>query len=270
MMQDARRVEGVRVRAPKQPPLCGSCREFGVASGEARHRQADARKRASKPCSEENSMKKVLVLALVLAVSGIASAGVLIGAVDRSNGQSGDRAWIGVFDGNTDPIVGTLADGQYVFMDREYPWVNTPAQLAGAEYVLTFNTDKNGGETDVTYTVTLNVAAMVAITIDDRIPAEWNSDGAFATQQDAVDAVVAAFAAPGTFQDTGLDLFIREKADGSVDRQMSVYAAMLPAGVYTFGSQDSGKNFYSIGAIPEPASMLLLGLGGLALIRRRR
>jgi len=27
---------------------------------------------------------------------------------------------------------------------------------------------------------------------------------------------------------------------------------------------------YTVGAIPEPASMLLLGLGGLALIRRRR
>ena len=178
-----------------------------------------------------------------------------------------DRPPIHTYDGNTTPWMGVLADGEYVFSDREYPWANTPAQLVGAEYIMTFNNDKNGGETDVTYTITLGKAAMVAITCDDRIPAEWD---AVSSQQEAVDLATALIGPAGTFQDTGLDLFIREKADGSTDRAMSVYAAMLGPGVYTFGSMDSGKNMYSIGAIPEPTSMLLLGLGGLALIRRRR
>jgi len=59
-----------------------------------------------------------------------------------------------------------------------------------------------------------------------------------------------AFAAPGTFVDTGIDIFVREKDDGTWDRSMSVFAAELPAGTYVFGAMDSGKNFYTIGAVP--------------------
>ncbi|MBN1127086.1 MAG: PEP-CTERM sorting domain-containing protein [Sedimentisphaerales bacterium] len=213
-------------------------------------------------------MKKFIVLTLLLVAAGMVSAGTIITAVDRANGTSGDRDWIGPWDSETDPGVGILADGEYVFSDRTYPWANTPAELVGAEYVLMFNSDKDGGETDVTYTITTSMPAMVAITIDDRIPAEWDNGGAFTSTQDAVDAVVAAFAAAGTFQDTGLDLFVHE--NDTTDRQMSVYAAMLPAGEYTFGAQPSGKNFYTIGAVPEPMTLALLGLGSLALVRRRR
>jgi hypothetical protein len=114
----------------------------------------------------------------------------------------------------------------------------------GAEYIRMCNTDKNAGETDVTFTVTVSRAATVAVTVDDRIPAEWAAIG---TQQAAVDRVVAAFAAPGTFVDSGLDVCIHE--NDTTDRPMSVYTAQLPAGTYVFDSQDSGKNYYTIGAI---------------------
>jgi hypothetical protein len=175
----------------------------------------------------------------------------VISSVVRANGQSGTRTdgspINGTYDANTAPVAmpaDGLQNGNFVFSDRPYPWSNVPAELAGAEYVLMFNNDKSDKETDVTYTVTFSRAATVAVTVDDRIPAEWT---AVASQQEAVDLVVAAFAAPGTFVDTGLDLCIHE--NDTTDRPMSVYAAELPAGTYVFGIQNSNKNFYTIGAI---------------------
>jgi hypothetical protein len=218
--------------------------------------------------------KKLLVTLLVLGVfAGVTHAAIITNVV-RANGQSGTRTdgspINGAFTGNTAPVpmqAGGLKDGNFVFSDRNYPWSLTPAELIGAEYVLMFNTDKATSETDVTYTVTTSMAAMVAVTVDDRIPAEWTGGGTILSPQDAVDAV-AAFAPKGTFKDTGLNVAIHESA--TIDRPMSVYAAQLPAGTYVFGGQPSNKNFYTIGAVPEPATIALLGIGGLVLLRRKR
>ncbi len=192
----------------------------------------------------------------------------VITSVVRANGQSGTRTEkpappITKFDGNTTPApmsVGGLKDGSIVFSDRNYPWSKIPAELIGAEYIPMFNSDKSKGETDVTYTVTLSRAAMVWVTADDRIPAEWAAIG---SQQAAVDQVVAAFAAPGTFVDTGLNVCIHENA--TTDRPMSVYAANLPAGTYVFGIQNSDKNFYTIGAIGGAGDVTLPGDNVLGL-----
>ena len=173
-------------------------------------------------------------------------------SVVRLGGNDGDRDPIGAFDGATAPLAteaGGLMDGNMVFSDRTYPWAGVPAEYVGSEYIRTFNTDKNGGTLDVTYEVTISRPATLWITIDDRIPADWDGGGTITSQQDAVDLVTAAFAAAGTFADTGIDLAVRESSDGSNDRPMSVFAAELPAGTYVFGSMDSGKNFYSIGAV---------------------
>jgi hypothetical protein len=108
----------------------------------------------------------------------------VVTSVVRANGQSGTRTdgspINGTFTGNTSPVpmpAGGLKDGNFVFTDRNYPWSKIPAELIGAEYVPMFNTDKNTGETDVTYTVTFSRGALVLLTVDDRIPAEWAAVG---------------------------------------------------------------------------------------------
>ncbi len=133
-------------------------------------------------------MKKLLVLILTLSLfASVASASLITGVV-RSNGQSGTRTdgspINGAFTGNTAPVpmqAGGLMDGNFVFSDRNYPWSMTPAEVKGAEYVLMFNTDKATSETDVTYAVTISRPCTVAVTVDDRIPAEWNGGCHFTT-----------------------------------------------------------------------------------------
>jgi hypothetical protein len=67
-----------------------------------------------------------------------------------------------------------------------------------------------------------------------------------------------------------MDLFIHE--NDTTDRAMSVFATTMemPAGTYDFKLDPTGKNFHIIGAVPEPMTLTLLGLGGLALVRRKR
>jgi len=119
--------------------------------------------------------------------------------------------------------------------------------------------------------VTTSEAAVLWIAVDDRW-ADVESKGGvqeYLSQQEMVDLAVP-FVAPGTFVDTGMDLIIAE--DDTTHRPMSVYAtqAELPAGTYRFGAMPIDKNFYIIGAVPEPMTLALLGLGGLALVRRKR
>ena len=168
--------------------------------------------------------------------------------VVRANGVSGDRDLIGEYGPNTAPMAtSVLLDGSPVFSDRTYPWAGTPFELMGSEYIPTFNSDKSNDEKDVTYAVTISRPTIVWITVDDRIPDEWDADGAVTSPQDAANMITAAIGV--TFVDTGLDLFVREKDDGTRDRPMSVFAAELSAGTYVFGEMWSNKNFYTIGAI---------------------
>ena len=190
-------------------------------------------------------------MALVFCLTAPLNAQIITSVV-RSNGASGDRDPVGAYDGSTAPLPmeeGGLKDGNLVFSDRTYPWSGIPAEYEGSEYIRTFNSDKDGGIVDVKYEVTISRDAIVWVTIDDRIPAEWNADGAIASPQDAADYITAASVPAGTFADTGIDIYVHE--NDTTDRSMSVYAAELSAGTYVFTAMTSGKNFYSIGAV-EP------------------
>jgi len=217
--------------------------------------------------------KSLLILVVLLCIGQVASATVITN-VDRTRGTGGDRPVIGAFDGDTDPIAmpaGGLKDGNYVYSDREYVWVNTPSELVGYEYVPTFNTDKDVENIIVNYAVTISEPAVLAIAIDDRIPDEYKADGGvneYASQAEAVWLIVHTWADPSLFVDSGLNVYV----GGDNDRPLSVYVTQgeLPAGTYDFGLFPTSKNFYVVGASPEPATLALLGLGGLVLRRRRK
>jgi len=210
-------------------------------------------------------MKRLVLLVVVLfALSSVASAAIIT-SVERAGGASGDRDPYGPYDGD-DPVLasdpGGLADGVVVFSDRTYPYISTPADLLGAEYIRTFNSDKGNANT-VTYTVTTSSSSYYAVGIDDR----------FVDQQDRIDAITAAVTPAGTFVDTGLNVYIQEKDPGVQDMPLSIFMAELPAGTHVFsGAGAAGnRNFMIMGAmIPEPATIALLGFGGLALLRRKR
>lgn len=212
-------------------------------------------------------MRKLILLVLVLAISCAASA-TIITSVERSGGALADkdRPPIHYFDGETEPLAmeeGRLKDGNGVFSDRTFLWIYTPASLLGSEYIRTFNNDKLYQAT-VTYTVTTSEAGTIFFTVDDRFETEYGW-----VMQDLADGI-AGFAAAGTFTDSGMDLFIRERSNGSRDRRMSVFTAYLDGGTYVFNGVPPGKNFTTYGAIPEPMTIALLGMGGMALLRRRR
>jgi hypothetical protein len=213
----------------------------------------------------------VVVFGLIFSLCDITSASIITG-VDRTRGQpttgTTTKNPIGTFDQNTDPLpVGRVKDGNIVFSDRTYPWNLTPVGMRGMEYVPTFNDDKASGEIMVNYAVTIGEPAVLWMAVDDRIPAEWAE---VISQAEAVWLATHTWAPAGTFVDSGMNVYIAES--GTTNRPMSVFmtTTALPAGTYDFGLMPSGKNFYVIGAVPEPATLALLGLGGLGLLRRKR
>ncbi len=183
-------------------------------------------------------------------ILGVAGKQPIITDVVRANGQGGTRTdgspINGTYTGNTAPVLppaGGLKDGNFVYSDRPYPWAQTPASMVGSEYVLMYNQDKTTGEKDVTYTVTFTKAATIWVSCDDRA---WTDGTTVMTDQMAVDRIVAAFAKPGQFKDTGVKIFVQENS--TTNRPMSVFSAAMPAGTYVFGSNDNSGDYYTIGA----------------------
>ena len=186
------------------------------------------------------------VACLMLATTGVQAA--MITSVVRDGVTEGQPEIV------AGPSPGGLQEGSHAFMDRpmdpddtrNYHWEDIPAELVGADYVMTYNEDKQGNYPNpelVSYSVTLGQAAKLYIFIDHRYvdaqgdpPFTWLTDGS----------------SGAVFVDTGLDIMLNEVGGREVLQPFDIYAAEVPAGTYTLGSTylgDSSRNFYSIAAV---------------------
>ncbi|MBN1817339.1 MAG: PEP-CTERM sorting domain-containing protein [Sedimentisphaerales bacterium] len=209
-------------------------------------------------------MKKYLVLTLLFVATGMVSAGIIT-SIERRNPDSNS--------GDTEPLLSgsPIAAGMPIFVDRTHVYGAVPADILGADYVIVANDDKDNAAYELD--VTLSAPGILGIIVDNRVghgsdpgTSDLTPDFAAAGMQWVIDM---------GFVDSGLDVEIDESGDGDIDNWSSVFIKEVAAGTYTLYQQNDatnagGRNMYSVGAIPEPMTLTLLGLGGLALVRRRR
>jgi len=140
-----------------------------------------------------------------------------------------------------------LQEGAHAYMDRpmdkddtrNYHWQDIPAELVGADYVMTYNEDKRPkypDAYDVSYAVTVDQDATLYVFVDQRYaPFPWLADGS----------------SGAVFTDTGLEILLNELGSANVLRPFDVYEGKVPAGTYILGAScdgSSSRNFYSIAA----------------------
>ncbi|MBN1910851.1 MAG: dockerin type I repeat-containing protein [Pirellulales bacterium] len=180
----------------------------------------------------------------------------LVTLADRTQGATDGDLPIGSHDSETDPLASDdygLRLGARTFSDRMFCVDGISDGLIGADYVRTFLNDKSDGEGDFSYSVTLTGSldeVFLMVLVDDRFELGGGE------QQAMVDTIVAAFADPGDFVDTGLDV---DFSDSSTSHPLSAFGMMVPtkdnigfALTYTFGATPTGAtSTYLIAALEE-------------------
>lgn len=203
--------------------------------------------------------KLLLLVVICLCVGQVASAGLIITDMERRNST------------NTAPLLdGPLDNGSLMFTDRTpstghgngHQYQNVPAYLIGADYVRLANNDRTVANVEVD--VTLAGPADLYLFIDNRVGDGEKND------PPTLGGGVMDWVASLGFVPTGDQIDADESGDGDIDNYASVYKLSNVSGLITLHEQNYGSlNMYGVAATPEPATIALLGLGGLILRRKK-
>jgi len=198
--------------------------------------------------------KLCLIILLLCFVAGTTQA-ALITAIARSNSDKTAPA-----------IAAPLLDGSLAYVDRTHIYQQLPAYLLGADYVKVANDDRDinigtGYMLDVTLARDCTLYLLIDTRVGDTVKADPATIGP--------NAMFWVQVFGWTY--TGDTAAIDESANGSIDSWFSVYKKDVLAGTTRLYEQrEGGINMYGVAAVPEPATIALLGLGALTLLRRRK
>lgn len=168
-----------------------------------------------------------------------------------------------------------FVDRSHVYVDDTVNGLAIPGYLLGGEYILSGNDNRDNASYRLD--LTLNSPATVYMLIDNRLSdannanpptfdathMQWIIDQGWTATANGLNR----FTDPAVPDEVGFD----EGSDGTVNQWYSVYQKSFDAGTASLLQADNaGQNMYGVVVVPEPTTLVLLGLGGFGLFAARR